>query len=468
LKIKTKTRLVLLLISFFTIIIICFSVSIHYFMKQELYKSVDSKLLSIAELSADSPFLLYNSEIPKKLKNIYTNPNIQHSGSVLRILDTSGNVGADFNDLDVKELPIKDKTIKKAMNGYMVFENYKLEKLKYPVRVLTYPVINNGYVLGIIQVGTSLEFVIQSLKKLIIILGISFPLLILITLIFGYYIIDKALAPIRYITAKAKKISAENLDEKIGGYFPDDEIGELAATFDNMIKRLNQSFQELNQFSADVSHELRTPLTVLQGEVEVALRGERDANEYKRILKSNLDEIKRLHRIVETLLFLSKAESGKIVYKIKEIDSLELILKIFSTLKPLADEKNVKIYIDGEPGINIKGDEDLLVQMFYNIVHNAIKYNKKNGEVKISITQDKDFVHFTIEDTGYGIPEAQLKNIFQRFYRTDKARARKEGGFGLGLNIVKKILDIHKAEIKVESELKKGTKFIISFHRNLK
>jgi len=262
---------------------------------------------------------------------------------------------------------------------------------------------------------------------------------------------------------KAQKISAENLDEKIGGNFPDDEIGELAATFDEMIKRLKLSFQELNQFSADVSHELRTPLTVLQGEVEVALRGDRTKEEYVKVLKSNLEEIKRLHRIVESLLFLSKAESGKILYKLKELDALELILTIYSTVKSIADEKNIKIEIDGIPGIIIKGDEDLLVQMFYNVIHNAIKYNKKGGKVSISIKDYENRVDFIIKDTGQGIPENQLKQIFHRFYRTDKSRARKEGGFGLGLNIVKKIADIHNATINVESTVNKGTTFIISF-----
>lgn len=460
---KTKSKLVLLFISFFAVIIVLFSASIYYFMQQELYKSVDGKLLSIAEISSDSPFLLYNAEVPQKLKNLYNNPNIQHSGSVLRILDTSGNIGSNLNDLNVKDLPVKKDTIKKALKGFMVIENYHLDTVKYPVRVLTYPVISSGYVIGIIQVGTSLEFVIESLKKLLIILGIAFPLLIIITVFFGYYIMDKAFEPIRRITAKAKKISAENLDEKVGGNLPDDEIGELASTFDNMIKRLKLSFEELNQFSADVSHELRTPLTVLQGEVEVALRSERSSREYREILKSNLEEIKRLHKIVETLLFLSKAESGKIIYRMNDIDSLELILSIIGTLKRIIDEKNIKLSVIGEPGINIKGDENLLTQMFYNIIHNAVKYNKQGGSLNITIKDSEDKINFIIEDTGCGINNAHLENIFNRFYRTDKSRVRKEGGFGLGLNIVKKIAEIHNVKIKVKSSINIGTEFIVSF-----
>ncbi len=434
-------------------------------MRQELYNSVDNKLLSLAEISSDSPFLMYNQAIPPKIKDLYNNPNIKHSGSILRILDTSGNIGSNLNDLNVKNLPVKRDTIEKALKGIMVFENYYIKNYKYPVRVLTYPVISDGYVLGIIQVGTSLEFVIESLKKLIIILGISFPILILIIFFFGYFIIDKALAPIRMITSKAKKISAENLEEKVGGNLPDDEIGELAATFDSMISRLKASFDELAQFSADVSHELRTPLTVLQGEVEVALRGNRTIEEYKEVLKSNLEEIKRLKSIVETLLFLSKAESGQIIYKIKEIDVIDVIISVISSLKSFIKEKNIKIDIDGEPETYIKGDENLLKQLFYNIIHNAIKYNRKNGKITVSIRENDDKIFVSIEDTGFGIKENQLKNIFNRFYRVDKARTRKEGGFGLGLNIVKKIIDIHNAEIEVESEINKGTKFTIIFQK---
>jgi len=434
-------------------------------MRQELYNSVDNKLLSLAEISSDSPFLMYNQAIPPKIKDLYNNPNIKHSGSILRILDTSGNIGSNLNDLNVKNLPVKRDTIEKALKGIMVFENYYIKNYKYPVRVLTYPVISDGYVLGIIQVGTSLEFVIESLKKLIIILGISFPILILIIFFFGYFIIDKALAPIRMITSKAKKISAENLEEKVGGNLPDDEIGELAATFDSMISRLKASFEELAQFSADVSHELRTPLTVLQGEVEVALRGNRTIEEYKEVLKSNLEEIKRLKSIVETLLFLSKAESGQIIYKIKEIDVIDVIISVISSLKSFIKEKNIKIDIDGEPETYIKGDENLLKQLFYNIIHNAIKYNRKNGKITVSIRENDDKIFVSIEDTGFGIKENQLKNIFNRFYRVDKARTRKEGGFGLGLNIVKKIIDIHNAEIEVESEINKGTKFTIIFQK---
>ena len=434
-------------------------------MRQELYNSVDNKLLSLAEISSDSPFLMYNQAIPPKIKDLYNNPNIKHSGSILRILDTSGNIGSNLNDLNVKNLPVKRDTIEKALKGIMVFENYYIKNYKYPVRVLTYPVISDGYVLGIIQVGTSLEFVIESLKKLIIILGISFPILILIIFFFGYFIIDKALAPIRMITSKAKKISAENLEEKVGGNLPDDEIGELAATFDSMISRLKASFEELAQFSADVSHELRTPLTVLQGEVEVALRGNRTIEEYKEVLKSNLEEIKRLKSIVETLLFLSKAESGQIIYKIKEIDVIDVIISVISSLKSFIKEKNIKIDIDGEPETYIKGDENLLKQLFYNIIHNAIKYNRKNGKITVSIRENDDKIFVSIEDTGFGIKENQLKNIFNRFYRVDKARTRKEGGFGLGLNIVKKIVDIHNAEIEVESEINKGTKFTIIFQK---
>jgi len=463
LHLKTKTKLILLFIIFFTIIVFVFSISIYYLMRKELYSSLDNKLLSISQLSAESPFLIYNQNLPSNIKNLYSNSDMQRSGSILRILDTSGNIGSDLTNLNVKDFPVKKDVLKKALDGIMVFQNYNIEGLKYPIRILTYPVISDGYILGIIQVGTSLEFVMESLKKLIIVLSSLLPILIGITFIFGYYIIDSVLLPIRVITSKAKQISAENLNEKIGGNFPDDEIGELAATFDSMIKRLKESFDSLNQFSADVSHELRTPLTILQGEVEIALRGDRSSNEYRDILKSSLEEIKRLQNIVETLLFLSKAEAGKIVYNKKDIEVLELIVSVIYPLKSYLKERNITLDIDVEPSLIMKGDENLLKQLFYNLIHNAIKYNRDNGKIFIKASSSGKFINVSIEDTGSGIKKDFLEKIFDRFYRVDKSRTRDEGGFGLGLNIAKKIIDIHTAKIDIQSEVEKGTKFIISF-----
>jgi len=427
-------------------------------MRQQLYNSIDDKLLSIAKLTSDSSiFIGPDITIPEALKSILKGYRIKQSGSVVRILDITNR------KIDVNDIPIKKDSIKKALSGYMVFENYYIKKngKTYAIRLLTYPVIVDGYVVSIIQIGTSLQFLFESLRKLLYILAILFPIGILISFFSGYFLAERVLAPVRIITQKAKRISGENLDEKIGENMPDDEIGELAKTFDGMISRIRESFEELRQFSADVSHELRTPLTILKGEIEVALKGDRTKEEYKKTLKSSLEEVERLKRIVEDLLFLSKVEAGKITYRLTKVDLLEVVLSVINVLKFLIKQKNIKLNIDGSPEIYVKGDENLLKQLVYNLIENAIKYNRDGGEINIQIDKNEKNVILKISDTGYGIPEEDLNKIFNRFYRVSKSRTRSEGGLGLGLNIVKKIVELHNGEIKVESEINKGSTFTV-------
>ena len=451
----TKARLTIWFSIVVSFILIIFAFSVYFFTRSQLYNSIDDKLLSIAKLTYDSSlYFAPSNDIPKAMSTFLKGYKIRQSGSVIRILDVSAK------DIDISEIPLNKESLKKAFNGYMVFENYFLKNKKFALRILTYPVIVDGYVISIIQVGTSLDFLFASLKKLIYVMLILLPIGILISIISGYFLAENSLRPIKLITKKAKRISAENLDEKISGDFPDDEIGELAKTFDKMMERLKESFDELRQFSADVSHELRTPLTILKGEIELALKLDREPEYYKKTLLSALEEVDRLKRLVEDLLFLSKADAGKITCSFTKVDILEVVLSVINVLKFLIKQRNIKLDIDGEPEIFVKGDENLLKQLIYNLVHNAIKYNRDRGKIKILIQKIRNKkVKIVINDTGYGIPEEHLKNIFNRFYRIDKSRTRSEGGLGLGLNIAKKIVDLHNGEIKVRSIIDKGTEF---------
>ncbi len=452
----TKARLTIWYSIVVSIILIIFATSVYFYMRKQLYDSIDDKLLSIAQITYDSSlYFSPSNNIPAALQSFLKGYKIKQSGSVIRILDVTGK------DIDINDIPVINESLKKAFNGYMVFENVFLKDKNFSLRLLTYPVIVDGYVISIIQVGTSLESLFDSLKKLIFVMLILLPIGIIISIFAGYFLAERALTPIKLITKKAKRISAENLDEKISGDFPDDEIGELAKTFDKMMERLKDSFDELRQFSADVSHELRTPLTILKGEIELALKSKRDPEYYEKTLKSALEEVDRLKRLVEDLLFLSKADAGKITYRLGKVDILEVVLSVINVLSFLIKQKRIKLNIDGEPEIFVKGDENLLKQLIYNLVHNAIKYNKEEGEIYIGIREEKDYVKIIIKDTGFGISEEHLNKIFNRFYRIDKSRTRLEGGLGLGLNIVKKIVDLHNGNIHVESNVNKGTKFEI-------
>jgi len=275
----------------------------------------------------------------------------------------------------------------------------------------------------------------------------------------GYFIIRKALSPVRNMSNLAKKISAEDLTLRINNINESGEIGELADTFNSMIDRLERSFSQIKQFSEDVSHELKTPLTVLKGEIAVCLKKERSCAEYESTLKILNNQVVRLTAIIDDLLTLSQIENGKT--DMLEVFSLDtIILEIFEEFSFPAKEKELEIQLIAVDEVSIQGNSGLVKRMISNIVQNSIKFTEK-GSIMISLKKKPDSFTLSIKDTGIGIPAESIADIFDRFYRVDKSRSSRTGGSGLGLSIVKKISELHRFEIKVESELSKGTVFEI-------
>jgi len=228
-----------------------------------------------------------------------------------------------------------------------------------------------------------------------------------------------------------------------------------------MIERLDKSFKQMKQFSADVSHELKTPLTIIRGEIELAISGKKKSSELKKTLINILDEVVRLSNMVENLLMLFKSDTGQVNLNFKEVNIAELIKDLLEDIDILAEEKGIKVEAERLDEAIVLGDEIRLKQLFLNLIDNAIKYNKSGGRVTISIVRENNFVNVSIADTGIGIPKDEINLIFERFYRVDKTRTRDTGGTGLGLSIAKSIAESHNGRIEVESELGKGSKFSV-------
>jgi heavy metal sensor kinase len=245
-----------------------------------------------------------------------------------------------------------------------------------------------------------------------------------------------------------------------------DEIGELADTFNEMIARLERSFKQIQQFSGDVAHELKTPLTVIKGEIEVALRKERKTEEYQGILKSLSEETEKLRTIVEDLLFLSRMDAHSIPLAFTELPLDELLLEVYEEICPLAEKKQVTVVLKNVEQVNIKGDSGLLKRLLSNLILNAITYTPEGGKIELSLETSADTGLLIISDTGTGIPEESLPYIFDRFYRVDQSRSHDTGGSGLGLAIVQKIVEAHDGKIEVTSEVGKGTTFQVLFNSN--
>lgn len=314
-----------------------------------------------------------------------------------------------------------------------------------------------------IQVAEAITPLHHTLKESVIFIIISIPFVILISFVAGAYLVRRVLRPLNVIMDKAHKISSENLKERIPKLHTNDELDQLIVTLNGMIERLENSFSRMERFTSNASHELRTPLTILKGELDVALQKPRSASEYEEVITSNVQEVKKIIRIVDNLFMLTKIDSKTIPLQFDQVHLDVLLEEICSELEVLAKEKNVSIHLTDIQQITMKGDIVLLTQLFLNIVHNAIKYNKPHGQVFLSLKRRGLTVSVKIRDTGIGIPEVELENIFDRFYRVKNVGSRKVSGAGLGLSIAFWIATIHRGAIRASSVPDAGSTFEVTF-----
>jgi two-component system heavy metal sensor histidine kinase CusS len=273
------------------------------------------------------------------------------------------------------------------------------------------------------------------------------------------FVARRGLSPVAEMTRHIEGISAAQLDEQLDPAATPKELSNLASAFNAMLLRLSKSFAQLNQFSADLAHELRTPINNLMGETEVALSRPRNADEYREILESNLEEYGRLSRTVEILLFLARAENTGIPLRTTRLDGRAELEAVCSYHEALAEEKGVRLVCQGQ-GV-LYADAQLLKRVLSNLLLNAVQHTPHGGEIRLSLdSADDGSASVSVQDTGCGIAAEHLPKLFDRFYRVDPARS--EEGTGLGLAIVKSIMDLHGGSVVITSEPNRGT--IVTLH----
>ncbi|MFZ1573090.1 MAG: heavy metal sensor histidine kinase [Chlorobiota bacterium] len=287
------------------------------------------------------------------------------------------------------------------------------------------------------------------------------PIVLFFTLLVGWFITRQSLKPLSEIIISAQEISASNLSRRLPVPKPQDEIRTLTVTLNDMISRLESSFERVKQFTGDASHELRTPLTIIMGELELALRKKKSNEEYQDIISSSLNEVMRLSDVVKSLLMLSRAEQGKISTDMKETNLSEMMQELTEVATILAEPRNQYVTPRIEENLFVAADAPKLHQMFFNLIDNAIKYTPDNGMIGINLDSDGKYAIVRVRDTGIGISPEHQKKIFDRFYRVDKARSREMGGAGLGLSIVEWTVQEHNGDISVTSEVGQGSTFIV-------
>jgi two-component system heavy metal sensor histidine kinase CusS len=280
----------------------------------------------------------------------------------------------------------------------------------------------------------------------------------------AFWITRHGMKPLVEITHAAEKITATQLNERITPNRWPEELTALAMAFDEMLGRLEESFNRLSQFSADLAHELRTPINNLMGEAEVALSRSRSPEEYRQALESNLEECAQLSRMIDNLLFLARADNAETRLQRTEFDVLKEARTVVDFYEAVADEQSVVLACHGE-GM-LEADPILFRRALSNLVSNALHYTPHGGKIIVAITPLADgAVTVRVSDTGGGIAPEHLPKIFDRFYRVDPSRAQHPQGTGLGLAIVKSIVELHGGTIRVQSEVGQGTVITLLFPR---
>jgi heavy metal sensor kinase len=280
----------------------------------------------------------------------------------------------------------------------------------------------------------------------------------------GYFLARKSLAPVVEMGARARRIGATNLHERLPVLNANDELGQLATIFNDLLNRLDQSFERQRRFIADASHELRTPLAILRGEAEVAMsQPGRAAEDYLESLKILHDETSRLIKIVEDLFTLSRADSGQYVLSLEDTYLEEVVAECAHSMRTLAREKQIELTVDASCECRVRGDAALLRRMILNLLDNAIKYTAEGGRVDISCRTTPAACEVHVVDTGSGIPAELHSRIFERFFRADPARSRsgREGGAGLGLSIALWIAEAHHGRLELVRSDATGSHFAV-------
>ncbi len=429
---------------------------IYQYLRQSMYKELDLSLSKQADLiyhfvkeskvnlNDFEPDSIYSSQSEFIYDLIFeavvfnpTNTFVQVSYNNKKIFKTE-----NLSNNEIKTINLKNKE-----TVLFTFADSLLSD--HDIRAAS--LIKDGYEIVVAFPSYVINQTLDSLTNLYIIIV---PIFFLLSLAGGSIISFRALSRIDKITQKTEKITTENLNENIEGADFDDEYGRLVTTMNKMIKRIKTSIDYMNQFSISVSHELKTPLTILRGEIELALRSPKTLGEYREVLESNHEEVLRLVNIIERLFYLSKLENSQIKID-KTLTKIRPFLQtIIKSYLKLAEEKNINLTFSCEnfDDTSVEIDPDLFRQAISNLIDNAIKFSKESSEVLISCrksTQGKISISFI--NYGEEIPKEILPKLFDRFYRTESSRNRNTGGIGLGLSIVKSIVDLHQAEIEVES-----------------
>ena len=452
-----RTRLTLWYSAVLLVILIVTSGLGYSVLRWSLLQDLDVSLVTVAQVVRDTTEGPAGEAEAETLLREFLGPEFYDK--FFRLFDPQGHPEAWLSRRRSQALRLSPQGRANAARGLKTFETIRTNGSD-DVRLLTMPVVRGGRVTRIVQVGTSLDRARSALRRYLDTLVVLIPLGVGLAAAGGAIIARTALRPVDEIALAARRITAEDLGQRISLRGTGDELDRLAKTLNSMLARLAAAFGEMRRFAADAAHELRTPLTALKGGIEVSLRADRPAEEYRRVLASSLEEVERLIRLSEDLLLLSRSTAGTETPR-GPVELEPLLLDVFDVGVRLAHGTGVGVRINDVTPVTVRGDALTLRRAVLNLVENAVKYTPAGGKVELSLTSSNGHASLAVQDTGLGIPPADQKRIFEPFVRLDAARARETGGTGLGLAIARAIVLAHDGALTVESHPGAGSRFTV-------
>ena len=434
----------------FMILLVGFSLGLLlYFSASKIFSTADSQLRNTVKRSF--------REIAYKNNSLVFDSDFQilglEKGIYLSVYDSNGNF--IYGNLPAYYSGSSHLTNGSLQQEYDFYTNWKIYDEYFELE---------GYgplwVRGITSQTNKEGWMITILKASVL----FFPFFILAVSFSGFHIIRKTLLPLDHLNHISSNISNGN-DLSKRTHLPDkkDEVHLLARTFDHMMERLEESFLREKQFTSDVSHELRTPLSIILAESEYALMEDASIEEKNESLFIIHRQTKRMTELVSQLLTLARAEQGNNILNKENLCLFSLLESVLESMDSIIKEKNICLHPDLSPVLSFHGDETMMIRLFTNLISNAVRYGKRDGNIWISLKENNDEIMIIIKDDGIGISKEDLPKIFDRFYQADSSRKKEEnGGYGLGLSFCKWIVQSHGGNIKVTSIPCRGTEFMIS------
>jgi heavy metal sensor kinase len=447
-----RIRMTLLVAGLLLVVLAGFGVFVYGSLRRGLEASIDDSLRlgasqAVTSLNVENGSIDFRDAQPEN----GVQDSLKERGLTVRVLDPSGRILRAFGQY--RTLPVDQSTMALARAGQPVFSTSPDPSAAGSVRLYAVPVHDNGRMIGVVQVVQTLNGVQDSLRRLLSALLLGGPLLVLIAALGGFLLSARTLAPIDHIARTARRISSEDLSARLNLPATHDEVGRLAATFDEMLGRLEKAFRRERQFTADASHELRTPLAALQVILGVVREKPRTSKDYVRALSDISEEVDRLRTLAENLLRLARGDTGQLALS-GAVNLSEILRNVTDSLRPLAEAKGLALSCSVADGLVLRGDSDALIRLFVNLLDNSLKFTER-GSIDVAVSAHADGFLVTVSDTGIGIPAEHLPHVFERFYRVDRSRSGQ--GAGLGLAIALEIARAHRGTLQLDSTPGIGT-----------